>query len=311
MLNDLRDLELVFVFFSIDLAVKLLLMALLDTPDIGDSTTTTAIRGELRRRKSVKADAGFEIGDGLYDSSSSSRTNSSDDGDSLNNVFNENDKQQIGAGDETRGNEEKIDQGGVKKEGETSVLQYAYRPSSPAHRRIKESPLSSDAIFKQPILDTVKIMVDHIILAHSSRSLRDWPLLMCCISLLIFPLTAYLVEKLAWKKRILDPIYALGFTSVKMVNGCVGELGDGFDSAVLSGVSLMLCACINWLKLTSFVHTNYDMRSLVNSTDKGAAILIAFFMSAVFHELCIAVPCHIFKFWAFIGIMFQVLTTCS
>ncbi|KAI3823947.1 hypothetical protein L1987_05393 [Smallanthus sonchifolius] len=41
-----------------------------------------------------------------------------------------------------------------------------------------------------------------------------------------------------------------------------------FDSAVLSGVSLMLCACINWLKLTSFVHTNYGMRSLVNSTDK-------------------------------------------
>ena len=23
-------------------------------------------------------------------------------------------------------------------------------------------------------------------------------------------------------------------------------------------------------------------------------------------QLCIAVPCHIFKFWAFIGIMFQV-----
>ncbi|MFS7898832.1 putative diacylglycerol O-acyltransferase [Helianthus anomalus] len=44
-----------------------------------------------------------------------------------------------------------------------------------------------------------------------------------------------------------------------------------FGSAVLSGVTLMLCACINWLKLTSFVHTSYDMRSLVNSTDKGEA----------------------------------------
>lgn len=39
---------------------------------------------------------------------------------------------------------------------------------------------------------------------------------------------------------------------------------------------------------------------------KGAALLIAFTVSAIFHELCIAVPCHIFKFWAFIGIMFQV-----
>ncbi|KAJ0745718.1 putative diacylglycerol O-acyltransferase [Helianthus annuus] len=45
---------------------------------------------------------------------------------------------------------------------------------------------------------------------------------------------------------------------------------------------------------------------LRNGIPKGAAILVAFFMSAVFHELCIAVPCHIFKFWAFIGIMFQV-----
>lgn len=27
-------------------------------------------------------------------------------------------------------------------------------------------------------------------------------------------------------------------------------------------------------------------------------------------QLCIAVPCHIFKFWAFIGIMFQVCIAC-
>ncbi|KAI3780828.1 hypothetical protein L2E82_10820 [Cichorium intybus] len=45
---------------------------------------------------------------------------------------------------------------------------------------------------------------------------------------------------------------------------------------------------------------------MVNDWIQGAVILVAFFMSAVFHELCIAVPCHIFKFWAFIGIMFQV-----
>ena len=39
---------------------------------------------------------------------------------------------------------------------------------------------------------------------------------------------------------------------------------------------------------------------------KGVALLIAFLVSALFHELCIAVPCHIFKLWAFIGIMMQV-----
>ncbi|RDX85239.1 Diacylglycerol O-acyltransferase 1C [Mucuna pruriens] len=43
-----------------------------------------------------------------------------------------------------------------------------------------------------------------------------------------------------------------------------------------------------------------------NGIPKGGASLIAFLVSAVFHELCIAVPCHVFKLWAFIGIMFQV-----
>ncbi|EOX95834.1 Membrane bound O-acyl transferase (MBOAT) family protein, putative [Theobroma cacao] len=45
---------------------------------------------------------------------------------------------------------------------------------------------------------------------------------------------------------------------------------------------------------------------LRNGTPKRAAIVIAFLVSAVFHELCIAVPCHMYKLWAFIGIMFQV-----
>jgi diacylglycerol O-acyltransferase-1 len=39
---------------------------------------------------------------------------------------------------------------------------------------------------------------------------------------------------------------------------------------------------------------------------KTLAIIIAFLVSAVFHELCIAVPCRLFKLWAFLGIMFQV-----
>ncbi|XLT52899.1 hypothetical protein S245_045892, partial [Arachis hypogaea] len=45
-----------------------------------------------------------------------------------------------------------------------------------------------------------------------------------------------------------------------------------------------------------------------NPIAQDAAVLIAFLISAVFHELCIAVPCHKFKLWAFIGIMFQVRT---
>ncbi|KAJ6759589.1 STEROL O-ACYLTRANSFERASE [Salix koriyanagi] len=36
----------------------------------------------------------------------------------------------------------------------------------------------------------------------SSKSLRDWPLFMCCLSLPAFPLAAYLVEKLAYRNCI-------------------------------------------------------------------------------------------------------------
>lgn len=39
---------------------------------------------------------------------------------------------------------------------------------------------------------------------------------------------------------------------------------------------------------------------------KKASIIISFLISAVFHELCIAVPCHMFRSWAFLGIMFQI-----
>ncbi|XP_074558442.1 diacylglycerol O-acyltransferase 1-2-like isoform X2 [Curcuma longa] len=140
---------------------------------------------------------------------------------------------------------------------------YKYRASAPAHRWIKESPLSSDAIFKQYGL---------LIRAgfwFSSKSLRDWPVLMCCLTLPIFPLVAFLIEKLAWLKFISEPVVIslhLMLTTAEIVYPVYVILRC--DSAVLSGFTLMFFASIVWLKLVSFAHTNYDLRTLFKSFDK-------------------------------------------
>ncbi|CAI9782646.1 unnamed protein product [Fraxinus pennsylvanica] len=44
------------------------------------------------------------------------------------------------------------------------------------------------------------------------------------------------------------------------------------DSAVLSGVTLMLFACIVWFKLESYAHSSYDVRELAKSLDKSEAL---------------------------------------
>ncbi|PPD67895.1 hypothetical protein GOBAR_DD35232 [Gossypium barbadense] len=230
----------------------------------------------------------------------------------------------------------------------------------------------------------------------SSRSLRDWPLFMCCLSLPIFPIAAFVVEKLLQQNQISERgsegcMYNVSFRSlayfmaaptlcyqtsyprtasirknwvvrqfIKLIifTGLMGFIIEQYINPIVQNSqhplkANFLYAIERILKLSvpntyvwlcmfySFFHLWLNILAellrfgdrefykdwwnaktveepvhkwmvrhiylpcLRNGIPKGVAVLIAFLVSAIFHELCIAVPCHLFKLWAFFGIMFQ------
>ncbi|CAK9207850.1 unnamed protein product [Sphagnum troendelagicum] len=173
-----------------------------------------------------------------------------------------------------------------------SGMKHTQPASTPSHFQIRESPLSSDAIFNQShaglfnlclvILIAVnsRLIIENLMkyglliqtgFWFSSRSLKDWPLLMCGLTLPVFPISALLVEKL----KLYTPISEKFVATLYLIITTAGILYPGYvihrvQSAVLSGLILILIAVTGWMKLVSYAHTNADVRALIKAGMKPA-----------------------------------------
>lgn len=162
-------------------------MAISDAPETTATATITTIetdtdlkRSSLRRRPSATSTAG-----GLFDAESAAadavRDSASDD--SLNGKINNEEEVKDRKMDHAEGIVD--DDDAVKKNGGNDVItdrenvavdfKFTYRPSVPAHRRSKESPLSSGNIFRQVGFEVVDFSFAWLVSCFVIHLINDKP----------------------------------------------------------------------------------------------------------------------------------------